>query len=110
MSLQQIIHVNIVRTLDVFESKTSVYTIMEDGGSSLAKLALERPFSQAELVQLVRQVALAHLEFERLGLVHSDIKPQNILLREGVFRLCDFSLARPEGQYKFAGTLEYSAP
>jgi tetratricopeptide (TPR) repeat protein len=86
-------------------------------GESLASRLQEAPFSTAEAVEIVRQIA-AGLEHAHLhNLVHRDIKPSNVILTpEGVAKIVDFGLARfvstlaPTQSLGLAGTLAYMSP
>jgi len=71
----------------------------------------------ATVVDLVAQVAEAIDHAHRAGVIHRDVKPANILVREdGVAKLTDFGLARQEalpsitGTGEFAGTPHYTSP
>ncbi len=49
--------------------------------------------SERELRQLVHNICFGYNELAICGLLHHDIKPQNILLHNGIFKLGDFGLA-----------------
>ena len=63
------------------------------------------------LRKLFRDILLALEHIHSLGVIHGDVKVDNILHR-GVYKLCDFGLARKLGtQAEFRqGTLGYMAP
>jgi eukaryotic-like serine/threonine-protein kinase len=89
-------HPNVVRVYDVGEDGGRPFIAMEYvEGETLAELARRRgplpPDEVVELgVQLCRGLAAAH----EAGLVHRDVKPQNLLLRgDGVLKLGDFGVA-----------------
>lgn len=67
-------------------------------GATLVDLvARHAPLSADRIVVLLRPIAEALVEMHRSGLVHGDIKPQNILLDTRLEpMLTDFGLARPE--------------
>ena len=68
-------------------------------------------------VTIARQVAEGLAEAHRLGVVHRDLKPQNIMIdREGAARIMDFGIARSVGAKGITGagvmigTPEYMSP
>ena len=63
------------------------------GGSLRERLTRERRLPVDEAVGLVRQVALALDHAHAHGLVHRDVKPENILLHEGEAMVTDFGIA-----------------
>jgi serine/threonine protein kinase/Tfp pilus assembly protein PilF len=63
------------------------------GGSLRERLRRERQLPVDEAVGLVRQVAMALDHAHLHGLVHRDVKPENILLHEGYPMVTDFGIA-----------------
>jgi len=91
-------HPNVVKVYDVGESDDGRrYIVMEHvDGASLAEVVADRgrlaPDEAAALaIQACHGLAHAHAH----GLVHRDVKPQNLLLREdGTLKVADFGIAR----------------
>ncbi|MEO6058061.1 MAG: protein kinase [Gemmatimonadales bacterium] len=67
------------------------------GGSLRQRLAREGPLPVDDAVGLVRQVALALDHAHAHGLIHRDVKPENILLHEGQAMITDFGIALAAG-------------
>jgi serine/threonine-protein kinase len=113
-------HPNVVNVYDVGESEDGrPYVVMECvEGVTLAELLNERgrlPADEAVglAVQACRGLAHAHAA----GLVHRDVKPQNLLLREdGTLKVADFGIARAAESTALTqagtvlGTAAYLAP
>ena len=65
------------------------------GGSLRDRLGRDGPLPVADAVRLTREVALALACAHRRGLVHRDVKPENVLLSEDAHALvADFGIAR----------------
>ncbi|MFP3853459.1 MAG: diguanylate cyclase [Anaerolineales bacterium] len=93
------------------------YMIMElVQGPTLRKRLGQGPIRENELIPLARDIAGALAEAHAQGLIHRDVKPENIILQEKhPAKLLDFGLASsrvghaPTGDHP-VGTFRYSAP
>jgi serine/threonine-protein kinase len=112
-------HPNVVAVYDQGTSIPHVYLVMEYvPGRTLRDILNERgrlgPRSALALMQhILSALAAAH----RAGLVHRDVKPENVLITDdGQVKVADFGLARAETASKqtktglIIGTVAYMAP
>lgn len=93
------------------------YLVMElIGGRTLAGILEEEGrLSEGQALGIARDVASALSAAHRVGLVHRDVAPRNVVLRDdGRAVLIDFGLATPTGtrqpEDSVVGTVLYSAP
>ncbi|MCM8749063.1 protein kinase [Thermomicrobiaceae bacterium CFH 74404] len=96
-SAARLAHPNIVNVYDVGHDNGVHYIVMEYvRGQTLKHLILRQaPFRVEEAAYVVSQVAAALDYAHRHGLVHRDIKPQNILVDEqGTVKVTDFGIAK----------------
>ncbi|SHG60349.1 serine/threonine protein kinase [Jatrophihabitans endophyticus] len=117
-------HLNVVSVYDqgheIAQDGHHVFLVMElVEGRTLRELLRERGrLSPAEAVSIMESVLSALAAAHRAGLVHRDVKPENILLSdEGVVKVADFGLARavetdPSSTRTglMMGTVAYCAP
>src|SRR3989441_1533763 len=119
---RRIAHRNVVRTYDLGEQNGMYYLTMEYvEGTSLKQLIVTRgklPVAVTLTVgkQLCRALEVAHAE----GVIHRDIKPQNIVVEpSGFLKVMDFGIARlanpPQGKGlteagTSIGTPDYMSP
>jgi serine/threonine protein kinase len=90
-------HPNIVRALDYGETESSPYLVMEfvEGESLGQKLEREGRMSEAESIRIIAQVAQGLHRAHKQGLVHRDVKPDNILIgADGSAKLADLGLVK----------------
>jgi tRNA A-37 threonylcarbamoyl transferase component Bud32 len=95
-------HPNVVVTYDFGEAAGGVlYLAMEyvDGESLASLVARESPLPVARAVEIARQVADALTAAHHIGVVHRDLKPDNILLARNMgggdqVKVVDFGIAK----------------
>ncbi len=91
-------HPNIVKVYDVSVSENLQYIVMECvEGMTLREYLNERggKITSRETVHFIAQILRALDHAHRNGVVHRDIKPQNIMLLDnGQLRMMDFGIAR----------------
>ncbi len=94
-----LVHPGIVPLLDSGESGGYLYYVMPfvDGESLRARLERERPLPLADAVAIITQAAAALEYAHRQGVVHRDVKPENILLVGDRAVVADFGVARAIG-------------
>jgi serine/threonine protein kinase len=93
----QLSHPNIVQVFDVGEDDGRPFIVMECvEGATLADEVKQRgQLEPAEVVDLALQICGGLEHAHAAGLVHRDIKPQNLLLRaDGTVKIADFGIAR----------------
>lgn len=112
-------HANIVAVHDFVDDGAGSFVVMEYvAGPDLAARVRQRgAVSADEAVRIGRDVAAGLAMAHRHGVIHRDVKPQNILLDpDGRARLTDFGSARLDGVTGvtrtggLVGTLDYLAP
>ncbi len=111
--LGRVSHPNVLAVYDAGAIDDAVFVASElVDGTDLRTALARRQHSVAEVVELFRQAALGLHAAHRVGLVHLDVKPDNLLVgADGRVRVADFGLAAVEGEHDAAsGTRGYMAP
>lgn len=89
-------HPNVLPIIDADEIDGQIVIVSEfaDGGSLAEKLAAAGKIPVEKAVEYTRGI-LSGLQFlHSKGIIHRDIKPQNILLQGDIPRLADFGISR----------------
>jgi serine/threonine protein kinase len=90
-------HPNIVRGIDYGTSGLSPYLVMEfvEGESLGQRLEREGKLGEKEAIRIIAQVAQGLHRAHKQGLVHRDVKPDNIMVTpEGMAKLADLGLVK----------------
>src|SRR5687768_11723151 len=85
-------HPNILPVYESGDGEGLIYYVMPYvvGGSVRERLEREGPLPVADAVRIAREIAEALDHAHRAGIVHRDVKPDNIMLADGVAVLADF--------------------
>jgi TolB-like protein len=113
---RRVTHPNVVRTFDLGEHGDQRFLTMElVEGTSLARRLEERGrFSAAEAVRIGKAIAEGIAAAHDAGVLHRDLKPDNVLVTETRVVITDFGIARAAASAKTmggtVGTPAYMAP
>ena len=90
-------HPNILTVHDLGEAGGVSFIVSEwIDGVTLRERLSRGPLPAVETVDIARQCAAALGAAHRAGIVHRDVKPENIMIRpDGLVKVVDFGLARP---------------
>lgn len=112
-------HGNVVDVYDVGQEGDVLYIVMQliEGEDLKELIRREAPLETRRVAAIVRQVLDGLYAIHGAGIIHRDIKPQNILIgRDGVARVTDFGIAHADEDAGMTtagmavGTAAYMAP
>ena len=93
-TLAKLAHPNVVAVYDVGETRGNIFFAMEFVRGQNLVAWLRQPRSPEAIAVVFRDAALGLAAAHNAGLVHRDVKPQNLLMGEdGRVRVADFGLA-----------------
>ncbi len=116
---REITHPNVVRIYDIGDAAGLKFITMEfvDGEDLHTALQERGRFSPPEAADTIRQVCAALVAAHQQGVIHRDLKPQNVMRdRQGRVVVLDFGLARTLGTDSMTqsgalvGTMAYMSP
>jgi hypothetical protein len=108
-AMSRIDHSNVVRIFDFGFAEGWLYSVTELCDSDMHMWSVTRGWREIleRILEAGHGIARLHAE----GYVHGDIKPANILIKDGVAKIGDFGLAAKPGRAEsIAGTPGYIAP
>jgi serine/threonine-protein kinase len=119
--LARMTHAHLVRVTDFFEEAGNAYLVMDfvEGESLAGRIEREGALSEKEVLAWAEQLLGALDYCHRQGVLHRDVKPQNVIIRsDGEAVLVDFGLVKlwdPSAPHTRAvmrgmGTPEYAPP
>jgi len=94
---RKIVHKNVGRMYDLNEEEGTHYITLEYVPGEDLKSFIKRSgqLTVGKAISVAKQVCEGLTEAQRLGVVHRDLKPQNIMIdRDGNARIMDFGIAR----------------
>lgn len=112
-------HGNVVDVYDVGQDEGDLFIVMQyiDGEDLKHLIGREGPLPARRAREIVRQVLAGVGAIHASGIVHRDIKPQNVLIgRDGIARVTDFGIAQDAMDVGLTtagttvGTAAYMAP
>ena len=122
----QLNHPNIATIFSFEEADGRTFIVMElVDGDSLTRLMASRTLSEADICRIGRGVAEALAEAHEKGIVHRDVKPDNVIVRGTRVKVLDFGIAKRIGveatnasdptafvtqQGMILGTIHYMSP
>jgi serine/threonine-protein kinase len=116
---RKISHRNVCRMYDLGEERFTHFITMEyvEGEDLKSFIKRSGELTIGKAVRIAKQVCEGLAEAHHLGVIHRDLKPQNIMIdREGNARIMDFGIARfldvqgLTGSGVMVGTPEYMSP
>ena len=116
---RKISHKNVCRMYDFNEEEGTPYITMEyvHGDDLKSMITMMGQLSIGKAISIAKQVCEGLAEAHRLGVVHRDLKPRNIMIdKKGNSRIMDFGIARSletkgiTGARVMIGTPEYMSP
>jgi len=116
---RNISHRNVCRMYDLGEERNAHYITMEYISGENLKSSIRRMerLTVKKAISIAKQVCEGLSEAHRLGVVHRDLKPGNVMIdSEGNARILDFGIARSlrskgmTGEGTMIGTPEYMSP
>ena len=118
LAVAQLSHANIVSVYDVSRSGDTEYIVMELVDGITLKQYMERrgKMDWREALHFITQIMRALSHAHSRGIIHRDIKPQNIMvLRDGSVKVADFGIAclANQGQtltQEALGSVHYISP
>lgn len=86
-------HENIVGYFSSWFENERLYIQMELCNYSLSRNSNSQMFTEGELLKVLLQIAKALQFIHERGIAHLDVKPDNIYVKNGVYKLGDFGCA-----------------
>ena len=111
--LSKLDHPNIVRFIEATRVDDLFFFVMEfiDGESLSNRLDRDRQIPWQEAADIIRQVAEAVGFAHRMKVLHRDLRPANILIRDdGIVKVTDFGIAKALVDTEYAHTIIGSPP
>ncbi len=109
-ALGKLAHPNVIAIHDADEQDAAVHVVMELATGVPLRTWTSTPRAWRDVLRVMREAGAGLAAAHRAGLIHRDIKPDNILVGDDRTRVVDFGLADAATASDTAGTPNYMAP
>jgi len=112
-ALAKLTHPHVVAVFDASDEGGELYIAMElVEGTNLRRWLADAKPTRDEVLAIMRDAGRGLAAAHAAGIIHGDIKPENILVGKGVVKVADFGLARQDRELSQTrgGTPGYMAP
>jgi serine/threonine protein kinase len=113
--LKQIKHENIIELIDygvIGDCVHIIYELCNEG--TLTNKLQNGNLTEEQSITIFLQLLSAFKLIQEQGIIHRDVKPDNILFQNGICKIADFGLClnlnKINDDTQFGGTIKYSAP
>lgn len=91
----------LLKIMDFFESASNKYMVLEycDSGDLQEKMFRKGAIPEAEALDIAYQIVLGLSALSELSIVHRDMKPENIFINDGVYKIGDFGFANQTSKF-----------
>jgi serine/threonine protein kinase len=106
---------NILRLYKVFKDNKKLFFVYElaNGGDLYDYVQNKDPLEEDEIITILHDLLNTLKRVHEKDIIHMDIKPENILIHNGKYCLCDWGLSKQSNTIKMISAKEnnlYSAP
>lgn len=106
------LHMNVLRMYEAYMNEKYAFLLLELAEKDL--FDRKHFFTEEELASIIHQTVLGLEYIHTMGIIHGDIKPENLLIKDGIVKISDFGLScRVKNEMtskNFSGTHEFIAP
>lgn len=113
-------HPNVVKVFDAGVDHQIYYMVMElvEGHTLKQYISQHAPLAEEEAIYIMRQICFGLAHAHQQGIIHRDIKPQNIIYStDGTYKVADFGISRVIQETnsftktgKVVGSVHYMSP
>lgn len=102
-------HPNVLRVLDFGDHEGTLYSVTELCDANMKAWSVGKPWT--EVVDQILEAGRGLTAVHAAGYIHGDVKPANILIKDGAAKIGDFGMsARPGLSTRIVGTPGFIAP
>jgi serine/threonine protein kinase len=84
----------VVKLQKALVARDSIYIVLDPAEGSLESHLQKNPPSRTQLISIFHDLAGSYAEMHRAGILHKDIKADNVLVKDGKYLVSDFGLSK----------------